>query len=120
MFLVTIPFVAIFAFSLVSLLIHFKKKINIFTCSFLLASAYMILSSILAGHVFGIFLTTCILSLLLVGLYNEVKRNLININDNKISFLLLHLGYGGIEKCYNYTANSLCDDYDIEIMSFLN
>ena len=118
MFLVTIPFVAIFAFSLVSLLIHFKKKINIFTCSFLLASAYMILSSILAGHVFGIFLTTCILSLLLVGLYNEVKRNQININDNKISFLLLHLGYGGIESATINTANSLCDDYDIEIMSF--
>lgn len=56
MFLVTIPFVAIFAFSLVSLLIHFKKKINIFTCSFLLASAYMILSSILAGHVLEYFL----------------------------------------------------------------
>ena len=118
MFLVTIPLVAIFAFSLVSLLIHFKKKINIFTCSFLLASAYMILSSILAGHVFGIFLTTSILSLLLVGLYNEVKRNQINIKDNKISFLLLHLGYGGIESATINTANSLCDDYDIEIMSF--
>ena len=41
-----------------------------------------------------------------------------NINDNKISFLLLHLGYGGIESATINTANSLCDDYDIEIMSF--
>ena len=118
MFLVTMPYVTIFALSLISLLIHLKKKINIFTCSFLLASTYMILSSILAGHVFGIFLTTSILSLLLVGLYNEVKRNQINIKDNKISFLLLHLGYGGIESATINTANSLCDEYDIEIMSF--
>ena len=32
--------------------------------------------------------------------------------------MLLHLGYGGIESATINTANSLCDDYDIEIMSF--
>ena len=35
-----------------------------------------------------------------------------------MSFLLLHLGYGGIESSTINTANSLCDKYDIEIMSF--
>jgi len=34
----------------------------------------------------------------------------------KITFLALHLGYGGIEKCISNVANLLCDDYDIEIL----
>ncbi|MCI6002643.1 MAG: glycosyltransferase [Tenericutes bacterium] len=38
----------------------------------------------------------------------------------KITFLVLHLGYGGIETSTINTANSLCDKYDIEIMSFYN
>ena len=34
----------------------------------------------------------------------------------KITFLALHLGYGGIEKCISNVANLLCDDYEIEIL----
>lgn len=35
----------------------------------------------------------------------------------KITILALHLGYGGIERCISNLVNSLCDDYDIEIVS---
>lgn len=35
----------------------------------------------------------------------------------KVTILALHLGYGGIEKCITYLANSLCDDFDVEIIS---
>lgn len=35
----------------------------------------------------------------------------------KITFLALHLGYGGIEKCISTIANKLCDIYDVEIIS---
>ena len=35
----------------------------------------------------------------------------------KITFLALHLGYGGIERCITTLANSLVEDYDIEIIS---
>lgn len=35
----------------------------------------------------------------------------------KITILALHLGYGGIEKCITYLANSLCDEYKVEIIS---
>lgn len=35
----------------------------------------------------------------------------------KITFLALHLGYGGIEKCITTIANHLCNDYDVEIIS---
>ncbi len=35
----------------------------------------------------------------------------------KITFLALHLGYGGIEKCICDVANLLCNDYEVEILS---
>lgn len=35
----------------------------------------------------------------------------------KITFLALHLGYGGIERCISMVANHLCDNYDVEIIS---
>lgn len=65
---------------------------------------------------FSIFLALIIFMLKIkVKLLEDTK---VSIKDNKISFLLLHLGYGGIESATINTANSLCDDYDIEIMSF--
>ena len=36
----------------------------------------------------------------------------------KVSILSLHLGYGGIESATINTANSLCDNYEIELISF--
>ena len=35
----------------------------------------------------------------------------------KITILALHLNYGGIEKFITNLANSICDDYDVEIVS---
>jgi N-acetylglucosaminyldiphosphoundecaprenol N-acetyl-beta-D-mannosaminyltransferase len=35
----------------------------------------------------------------------------------RVTILALHLGYGGIERAISDLANSLCDDYDIEIVS---
>ena len=35
----------------------------------------------------------------------------------KITILALHLGYGGIEKAISSLSNSLCEEYDIEIIS---
>ena len=35
----------------------------------------------------------------------------------KVTILALHLGYGGIEKCITYLANSLCDEFNVEIIS---
>lgn len=35
----------------------------------------------------------------------------------KITLLALHLGYGGIERCISTLANSLVDDYEINIIS---
>lgn len=38
----------------------------------------------------------------------------------KITFLMLHLNYGGIEKQVTTLANNLCDNYEIEIISLYN
>lgn len=38
----------------------------------------------------------------------------------KIKFLLLHLGYGGIETATINTTQALCEDYQIELVSFYN
>lgn len=35
----------------------------------------------------------------------------------KISFLVLHLGFGGVEKAICNQANILCNDFDVEIIS---
>lgn len=35
----------------------------------------------------------------------------------KITFLALHLGYGGIERCITTLANALSNNYDVEIVS---
>lgn len=35
----------------------------------------------------------------------------------KVTFLALHLGYGGIEKCISTVANHLCNEYEVEIIS---
>ena len=40
--------------------------------------------------------------------------------ENKITFLNLHLGYGGIETATINTANALSKKYNVEIISFYN
>ena len=35
----------------------------------------------------------------------------------KITFLALHLGYGGIERCISTLSNALSDDYEVNIIS---
>lgn len=47
--------------------------------------------------------------------FMDIKNKLKN---NKITFLALHLGYGGIESSTINTANTLSEKYEIEIISF--
>ena len=53
----------------------------------------------------------------------KIKRDVLKkakIKDKKISFLMLHLGYGGIETAVINTANALESEYDIELVSLYN
>ena len=111
-----LPYVFILLYSLLIILLNIRRKLTIFGTSLALTASFMTLISLFAGHVFGIILPSTVLALSLAGLYDEIKNG--KTSNNKISFLLLHLGYGGIESSTINTANSLCDKYDIEIMSF--
>ncbi len=77
--------------------------------------------SIYAGYTyiytnFSIFL---ILLIMMLKIKREVLKKTI-IKENKISFLLLHLGYGGIETAVINTANELVKEYDVELVSLYN
>lgn len=39
------------------------------------------------------------------------------INMKKISFLMLHLGYGGVESAISNQANMICHDFEVELVS---
>ncbi len=61
------------------------------------------------------------MSLLLTLIYfKSLKQDKFKINNKKITFLLLHLGYGGIETSTINTANELSKTYDVELISFYN
>lgn len=77
--------------------------------------------SIYAGYTF-IYTNFSIFLVILLAMLN-IKRHLLKsetLDNLKVSFLLLHLGYGGIETAVINTANAICKKYDIELISFYN
>jgi len=67
---------------------------------------------------FEIFILLVVLFLILVSLVCKFDNK--KFKSDKITFLLLHLGYGGIESATINSANALVDSYDVEIISFYN
>ena len=57
-------------------------------------------------------------SVLLTLIYFKSKVSTIKLKKNKITFLLLHLGYGGIESSTINISNELSKKYNIELVSF--
>lgn len=78
--------------------------------------------SIYAGYTyiytnFSIFLVLLI-TMLKCKIYINEEYKAKNLKSNKVSFLMLHLGFGGIETATVNTANALSDYYDVELVSF--
>ena len=74
--------------------------------------------SIYAGYTY-IYTNFSIFLILLITML-KIKKDILKkakIIDNKVSFLMLHLGYGGIETAVINTANALAKEYDVEIVS---
>lgn len=113
------PFIIILLKNIIKLLFCFRSNFNFINISLALSACFMLFASFFAGHVFGIFMPSTILAFIISGLYSGVNKKY-EIKNNKITFLLLHLGYGGIETSTINTANALCDKYDVEIISFYN
>ena len=98
------------------------KKIDLETYLLFMGLGIFFCISIYAGYTyiytnFSIFLVMLIIMLKtkIDILKNGIKENK---KINKIDFLVLHLGYGGIESATIDNANALCDKYDVEIVSF--
>ena len=71
------------------------------------------------GHVFGapsVSFYLAFISVFTLNLFDGIKKK--KLNRNKITFLSLHLGVGGIENATINTANSLCKDKDVQIICF--
>ena len=78
-------------------------------------------TSIYAGYTY-IYTNYSIFLIILITLL-RIKRDTLKkttIKDNKISFLMLHLGYGGIETAVINSANMLNKEYEVELISLYN
>ena len=114
-------FILVFVYFAIRLL--FKNPLMIFSGKF------MVLSFGIAIAVFGSEYTgallrkpnaniylALLLTLYFIYIYKNLKEK--KMKSNKISFLLLHLGYAGIETSVVNQANTLIEDYEVEIISF--
>ena len=94
-----------------------KNKLNIHLTGWM--SGYLIILglgiSTLSGHVFSSPSVLIYYALILIMFIEYFKISVIT-KKKKISFLMLHLGNGGIEKATVSTANSLVRDYEIELV----
>lgn len=113
----------IIVFVVMAFKLLFKNPLMVFSGKF------VILSFSLALAVFGSEYSGALLrkpnaniyvALLLTLYFIYVNKNLREkkIKDNKITYLALHLGYGGIESSIVNQVNTLVNDYEVEIISF--
>ncbi len=98
------------------------KKIDLETYLLYMGLGIFFCISIYAGYTYIYTNFSIYLVMLIIMLKTKVDLIKKDIKDNKthnkIDFLLLHLGYGGIESATINSANALCNKYDIRIVSF--
>ena len=83
---------------------------------------FLILILIVGGEYSGAFLrkanANIYLSLFLIFLFYKIKKKSRSTENNKITFLLLHLGFGGIETATINTANALSKKFNVELIVY--
>ena len=113
-----IPIVEFFRFLL--FILKNIKKIDLETYMLFMGLGIFFCISIYAGYTY-IYTNFSIFLVLLIIMLKLNIDIIINNNRNEIksvSFLSLHLGYGGIESATINSANALSKYYDVEIVSF--
>ena len=119
-------YISFILYFIIKLAILFFKKMSIINDKEYIILAFLILLLIVGGEYSGAFLRksnaniylTLYLLLLHFKLEKDFKKKV--INKKKISFLLLHLGYGGVETATINTANALSEKYEVELITFYN
>ena len=119
-------YIGFILYFVVLLIIKFITKPSIICDAEYLILCYLIPLLVLGGQYSGAFLrkpnANIYLTIFLLLTYFKCKDFKItdNYNKNKITFLLLHLGFGGIESATINSANALSEYYDVELVSFYN
>lgn len=120
-FILYIIFILTFVLFAVRLLI--KNPLMIFSGKFVVLS-FSIALAIFGSEYTGALLrksnANIYLALLLTLYFSYINKNLKEkkIKSKKLTFLLLHIGYAGIETSVVNQANTLIEDYEVEIISF--
>ena len=97
---------------------HNKGKINVDIFFYIMIIGLSLGISTFAGHVYMSPAVSIYIVFYFILLFNEMSAfNKKAINNKKVALIGLHLGYGGIENTITSTANMLCDEYDVEIVS---
>lgn len=94
------------------------KKLSLEKIIYSYSTAIGIAFGFFIGHVFGApsaCFYLAFIAIYAIDLFNNNKRK---INKDKVTFLALHLGMGGIENATINSANSLSKTKDVEIISF--
>ena len=94
------------------------KKLDLEKIIYSYSTAIGIAFGFFIGHVFGApsaCFYLAFIAIYTVNLFSDSKRKL---NKDKVTFLALHLGMGGIENATINSANSLSKTKDVEIISF--
>lgn len=113
-------------FIIKAMIVFFKNFKSAIYDKELITLLFLILLLIAGGEYSGAFLrkpnANIYLSLYLLLLYFKLNRYIgrTKLDKRKITFLLLHLGYGGIETATINTANALSEKYNVELISFYN
>lgn len=100
------------------------KKIDLETYLLYMGLGIFFCISIYAGYTYIYTNFSIFLVMLIIMLNCKIELTKVDIKKNKkikkIDFLLLHLGFGGIESATINSANALCSKYDVRIISFYN
>lgn len=120
-------YISLIVYIIFKAIITFFKNPRLIADKEFLLLCFLILLLLFGGEYSGAFLrksnANIYLSMYLVLLYTQYILNYSNkeaVNNKKITFLLLHLGYGGIETSTINTANALSENYEVELISFYN
>lgn len=120
-------YIVFIMYFVILLILKFFKQPSIIRDGEYVVLCYLIPLLIAGGQYSGAFLrkpnANIYLSLFLLLIYFKCKECIKSENKTKrkkISFLCLHLGYGGIETATINSANTLSNEYDVEVVSFYN
>ena len=118
-FILYISLFVYIGFKVLIYLIKSRFSLNIEKLIFLLVTCYGFGTAFLVGHVFGAPPVSIYLAFMCVFCLDTLSiKKVKHLNKDKVTFLCLHLGTGGIERATINTANALVKEKEVTIISF--